>query len=259
MDINAFQELGFTINEAKIYIHIIEHGYGKPYLLATKFNLPRSTVYSALESLEKKNLIRSEKNKSTTTFYPNRPEMLQELFAIEEQRLKRKKTLSAEITKELKSILKLDNFSAPKIEFHQGQLDVEKFLFNNLEIWRDSILTNDSSTWGYQDHSFVELYKRWIKECWKVLHVEAKIPGRILSNSADIERQLKGKVPRREVRVLNPKVSFESSFWVMGEFVILIMTRKNPIYAIQIHDSLLAKNLREVFKFLYNSGKQLEG
>lgn len=253
MDLNAFQELGFTLNEAKIYLQIVEQGHGKPYLLASRFRLPRSTVYSALESLEKKLLIHSSKLKSATVYYPNRLEMLRELFADEEMKLQHKKSLSAEITRELRSILKLKNFSGPKIEFYQGQSEVEKFLFNNLLIWKESILATELSTWGYQDHSFVELFKRWIKECWKVIHVEAGIPGRILSNSSDVERMLKGKVPKREVRVLTANMSFESSFWVMGEFVILIMTRKNPVYAVQIHDSLLAKNLRQVFKFMYDA------
>lgn len=57
------------------------------------------------------------------------------------------------------------------------------------------------------------------------------------------------------MRVLGDEISFESSFWVMGDFVVLIMTRERPIYAIQIYDALLAANLRLIFQLLYKNAQ----
>jgi hypothetical protein len=88
---------------------------------------------------------------------------------------------------------------------------------------------------------------------WRVLHVEAHIAGRILSHSSSTERQLKSRIPLREVRYLPGHYQFESSTWVMGDYVVVIMTRTEPFYALQIREPALANNLRTVFRILYES------
>ncbi len=114
-----------------------------------------------------------------------------------------------------------------------------------------------TSTWGFQDHAFVSHFRSWLKEAWKLIHEKAGIPGKILSNQSDIERSLRGKIPRREVRVLGDEFNFQSSFWVMGDYVVLIMTRESPMYAFQIHDALLAGSLRLIFRHLYDQAQEI--
>ncbi|MCB0332359.1 MAG: hypothetical protein KDD55_02600, partial [Bdellovibrionales bacterium] len=91
-----------------------------------------------------------------------------------------------------------------------------------------------------------------------VLHQEAKIQGQILSNISETESKLSGQIPRREVRVLDPSIEFSSSIWIMGDFIIMIMTRNEPYYAFQLHDSVFAGNLREVFQHLYSRGQIID-
>jgi hypothetical protein len=45
----------------------------------------------------------------------------------------------------------------------------------------------------------------------------------------------------------------------MGDYVVLIQMRKEPIYASQFHDPLLAANLRMVFNQLYEQAEAIEG
>lgn len=235
---------------------MIDIGKGAAQLIAKRTGLPRSTVYSGLDSLADKGLVRKEERKGTTLFSVDDPKALVELIAKEREKVERRSQVANELAEQLQPLFKSTNYSVPRLEFIEGRGKVEEFLYRMLPAWRESIKKYQPiSTWGYQDHSFVKIYNRWIEECWRVLHVEGKIPGRILSNISETERSLAGKIPHREVRVLDPEMQFTSSIWVMGDYITMIMTQNEPYYAFQIHDPVFAANLRELFRHLYSQSR----
>lgn len=258
MELARFQKLGFSKNEVMVYLHLAEHGNCSAQALARALHLPRSTIYSVLESLERQRLVRLKKTARATSFVAADPRVLVDLMTQQESELKEKKALAESIAAELLPLLGRRSYELPKLEFVEGHAKLETFLYDNLGRWRDSILRHDKSTWGYQDHTFVEQFGVWLKHAVRVLHVEAGIRGSILSNRSSVELKLRGKIPRREVRLLAKGVHFESSTWVMGDYVVIIMTRRSPVYAFQIHEPLLAANLRLLFQELYASGKSVE-
>ena len=252
MDLDRFQKLGFSKNEVLVYLQLAEHGRCGAQRLAKQLRLARSTVYSVLDALERQKLVVKVPIARKTLYYIGNPKGLSDLIADEESRLIERKNLAAELVAEIAPLVRHGGYEMPKVEFFEGHKKVEKFLNDQLLKWRDSILRYDKSTWGYQDHSSVEQFKAWFKRAWQVLHVDAGIDGRILSNHSSVEKILKGKIQRREVRTLASAVNFESTIWVMGDYVIVIMTRRTPVYAFQIHEPLLASSLRVLFKILYN-------
>lgn len=259
MDINSFYLLGFNRTEVKLYLSLMEQGKCAAQFLAQKTKLPRSTVYSSLDSLAAKGLVKKEEKKGSTFFAVQDPSSIQSLVGLEKEKINKKEEIANSLVDQLRPLFKNKNYSVPKLEFIEGKRKVEKFLYDMLPVWRDSILKYEPvSTWGYQDHSFVGVYQNWIKDCWRVLHQEAKIQGQILSNISETESKLSGQIPRREVRVLDPSIEFSSSIWIMGDFIIMIMTRNEPYYAFQLHDSVFAGNLREVFQHLYSRGQIID-
>lgn len=257
MDLNAFYNLGFTRNEASVYLSLVEQGRSPAHLLAKRLKLPRSTIYSVLAVLQQRKLVRAEKVRGATHFRVDSPDDLLHNLQEEEKKIRERQYAATSLVQELKQIFQSSAVQSPRVEFFEGKTKVERFLFDNLDRWTDSMLRTDKSTWGYQDHTFVQMFPAWIKRAWQVIHERAGIPGRILSNRSAIEQSLRGKIPRRQVRVLGSDINFESSFWVMGEYVILIMTREDPIYAFQIHDRLLAANLKAVFHHLYDQAAEV--
>lgn len=248
----SLEELGLSAFESKVYLDLIRSGLRSAHDLSRRLSAPRSSVYTALESLIRRRLVTTDSARRALRYRAESPAAL--AATIEEQRalLDQHERIVARLTRELQPILTERVHTESRIEFAEGRLKVGRFLFDNLERWRDSILRMDRSTWGFQDHSFVDEYSKWLKIAWRVLHVEAQIHGRILSNSSSSERQLKGRIPRREVRLLPGNYRFSSSIWVMGEYVIVIMTRTEPFYALQIREPELASNLRTVFNILYD-------
>lgn len=254
MSINSLISLGLSLNESRIYLILVECGKLSAYAIAKRTKLPRSTVYSVLGTLEEKSLIRQEQVRGVFAYRVDNPEDLFSLLEREERMLTERRKTAKVVVQELCQRFKSKSYQPPRLEFYEGKERVEKFLDANLPIWIESILECDRSTWGYQDHTFVSEFNPWIKRCWKVMHEDNQISGRILSNRSDIERSLRGRIARREVRVLGEEFSFKSSIWIMGEFVISILTREPPIIAYQIHNRTLADNLRLVFRFLYEQG-----
>lgn len=52
------------------------------------------------------------------------------------------------------------------------------------------------------------------------------------------------------------KANFSSSFWIAGDFIIMIYTQNRPFYLIEIYNPVMAHNLREVFKNLWKEIKR---
>lgn len=247
----SLEELGLSAFESRVYLDLIHAGLVSAHELSRRLSAPRSSVYTALESLIRRKLVATDSARRALRYRAESPNAL--ATAVEEQRalLVEKERAIIKLTQELHPLLADRVHSESRIEFAEGRSKVERFLFDNLKRWRDSIIRTDRSTWGFQDHSFVEEYSKWIKSAWKVLHVEARIAGRILSNSSSTERKLKGRIPGRDVRILPDHYQFSSTTWVMGDYVVIIMTRTEPFYVLQIREPVLAANLRAVFKILY--------
>jgi len=52
-----------------------------------------------------------------------------------------------------------------------------------------------------------------------------------------------------------PDVNFTATVWVCGEYIVVIATQQHPFYLYEIHDQLLADNMREMFKKLWKQAK----
>ncbi len=50
------------------------------------------------------------------------------------------------------------------------------------------------------------------------------------------------------------ETNFTANTWVCGDYLILISTHQRPFYLIEIHDAMLAYNIRELFKKLWDIG-----
>ena len=45
---------------------------------------------------------------------------------------------------------------------------------------------------------------------------------------------------------------FTGTLWITGDYTTMIQTAERPFYVVEIHDAVLAHNMREVFKHLWN-------
>jgi sugar-specific transcriptional regulator TrmB len=209
-------------------------------------------VYVILEKLKEKGLIIEDISAKTLYVAPSSSEDVEGMFYHQQEELKEKKKVAVRLAEELERLPQSKAYSVPKIRFVQ-QDDVEDFLFKNIGKWDENAKAIDRICWGFQDRSFAEAYQKWI--LWSSERYSIKL--NLLSNESSLENKLKEKFfQQRDFRLLKNDIDFSASTWIFGDYLIMIMTRQKPHYLVEIHDAVLAHNMREVFKKIWNDIKK---
>ena len=246
-----FDLLNLNKTELSVYLDLAETGRGTAQQVSSRSGVKRTTVYSSLTSLAQKGLVTSEKKKSTTFYFANKPDNIFNEIEKEKHQLNQKMKVATEFVKHLSPIFDSRSLNVPKIQFVEGKEEVNEFLFDHNQIWTESVAKYDNSWWGYQDNSFVENYQNWLNTSWQQKPKSQKI--QLLSNTSPTEEKLRGKVIGREIRTITNRFNFTSTIWICGDYLVMIACRDKPHYAFQIKDRTFCNNLRMLFQLLWES------
>lgn len=249
----SLKKFGLTDKEILVYLTVLENGKITPANIASITGIKRPTVYSVGKELIKKGVITEDLQGASGYFVALPPESLTAAIKQEEEALAEKKKLAKELMESLSNLPKSKSYSVPKMRFIDEQ-GIESFLYKQSPVWDVSTLQTDKPTWwGFQDHTFVENggLQEWIKWYWK--QSPEKITLKMLTNDSAIENQMREQhITRRIVKFWKKDLAFTATTWIVGDFVVLCMTRQHPHYLVEIHDAVYAENLRQVFKNLWD-------
>ncbi len=249
----VLSQLGLGNKEQTIYKLILEHGKIAPTLLARLAKINRTTVYSVAKELKDKGLIIEDLGGKTLYYLPSKENELEKLVKVEHEKTEQREKSIRELQSFLKQIPESKTFSVPKIRFID-EADLENYLEEATPRWYESMLTSDKTWWGFQDHSFVEKFEKWIDWSWNKAPKDVDL--KLLTNESDVEEKMKSKKysDRRKVKWFDSN-EFSATQWVVGNYVIYIMTKQRPFYLVEIHDSVIAHNSRELFKSIWNNSR----
>ncbi len=247
---SLFRQIGFSERETEIYLGLAALGKTTAQTLSRKLKLPRATVYGLLSQLVDKGVILREQSRTTTYFSPAKPESFIDHIEEKKSRLQEEERAAKELTEEIRPHLTSNVFSVPKLQFFEGRQKIERMLYQYQPEWRKSYArTNYWTMWGYQDHTFVDHYRKWHEHAWETRDPNEKIC--LFSNAEGAKQQRTENIPNREIRPLPAGIHFSSSIWIHGDFIILGVTRSTPHYAVVLIDPVFAANLRTVFEMLW--------
>ncbi len=245
------QQLGLGNKEQVIYKLILKHGRIAPALLARLAQINRTTVYSVAQELKSKGLIIEDLGGKTMYYIPARENELEKVIEKEHENTKAKEAAIRELQEVIKTTAESTNYSVPKMRFID-EADLEKYLFEATPRWIESGLINDPTWWGFQDHTFVEQHEKWILWFWK--NAPEQINLKLFSNQSESEERIgEHGIDRRQIRFWEQNNHFTGTQWIVGAYIILIVTSSHPHYLVEIHDAVLAHNMREVFKHLWKN------
>jgi len=250
---NTLKEIGLNDKEIKVYLTLLRNGRSTPSLLSKMTKINRATIYNIAKGLLTKGIIAEDLGGKTLYFTPLPPTSLNQIIEKPKRELAEKEDLVKKAIAELGLITAEKEYPVPKIQFVEED-KLEDFLYENTQKWNKELLRVDGIWWGFQDHSLVEHYEKWILWFWKQKEYQSdRVKTRLLSNVSSIEERMGKKLPRskRDIRFLGG-MNFTSSVWVTGDYLIMIVTQKHPFYLVEIHDAVLAHNMREVFKKLWS-------
>lgn len=241
--------LGFTDKEIKIYLLILKHKKITPANLARGSGINRATVYAIAKSLVAKGVVIEDLGGKSLYLLPASLEELKKLNRKSEREVEIRKKTTNSLIEELTLAQIGTEYTVPKIRFIEEK-NIEDYLHNNFKNWIESIQKHDKTWWGFQDHSFVENYAYWIDWSWK--NAPQDIELKLLSNKSTVEDRLRGKYPRRQIKFWDKSSNFTATTWIVGDYIVMVMTNVKPFYLVQIHDAVIAHNQREIFKNLWN-------
>src|SRR5829696_7746657 len=106
MNETLLERLGFTRNEIKVYLFLAERGRSPVQLVSKHSHMPRSTVYSVLDVLENRGLIRAEKLRGATVYRAREPEAIFDWLKEDERRLQERQTNARAAVEQLKQVFR---------------------------------------------------------------------------------------------------------------------------------------------------------
>jgi hypothetical protein len=177
-------------------------------------------------------------------------ESLYGLTEKEQKEIERQTGLIKGAIEELQALPQGKQFDIPRIRFVE-EADLEKYLYQRVDEWNKSIAATDKIWWGFQDHTFVDNYKQWIVD-WYKTSGSKDLQANLLTNRSETEKAMaKLDKKQRHARFWKKDLNFTSTLWANGDYLVMIYTNEHPFYLIEIHNAVLAHNLREVFKNLW--------
>ncbi len=246
----ALGKLGFSEKESEVYLALLQHGKMTPAEIAKMTRISRPTVYSVSKELVKKGVVIEDLGGSSRSLIAKQPEDLAILVNREQKALDLKKATVQSAIGELKKIAQSSKYSIPKIVFIPEE-EIEGYLYKQTSTWNASIKETKTMYWGFQDPSLVEHYQEWIDWYWQ----QANPPVlQLLSNESNIEETMKTKgYTNRRIRFWGGAASFTATTWIMGGYVVMINTTAHPFHLIELHDAMMAENLRQLFVGIWKS------
>lgn len=244
------KKLDLNDKEQLVYKTIVETGKISTARVARLSGINRTTVYSVCGELKKKSLIRESVGEKVAYWTPREGAELDRLVAREREALARKEENIGSLKEILKSMPGSKTFSIPKVRFIEED-ELETYLYEASPRWDGSMRkTGEATWWGFQDHTFVEHYGKWV--VWYFKHAPRSVDLKLFSNDSTIEHHMvEEKIARRQIRFWKGTNAFTGTLWITGDYITMIQTAERPHYLVEIHDAVLAHNMREVFKKLW--------
>lgn len=244
-------KLGFTQKETEVYLALLTHGKMTPAEVAKLTRISRPTVYSVAKELVRKGVVIEDLGGLSRSLLAKSPEDLAVLVNREQKALDLKKLTVQTAIEELSRVAQSTKYAIPKIVFIPEE-EIDNHLHKQTALWNDSIHTTDGIYWGFQDPTLVDSYQEWIDWYWQQ---PIKLPAlNILSNTSKTEQRMQTKgYKNRNIRFWSGAEAFTATTWVMGNYVVMVVTSHHPHYLIEIHDVMMAQNLRQLFKGIWKS------
>jgi sugar-specific transcriptional regulator TrmB len=250
------QKLGLNKTEIDVYLTVLKRGQVSPNRISIDTNIKRPTVYAAAEELIRKRLIEEDITAKTKRYVPRSLNYLKNYTREERNDLDEKDSIIEELIPDLEELSSSGKYSVPKVRMVAPN-DVEAFLYDQSPKWMQSMVdTKETTWWGYQSDDYFKLkintdFIDWYwKKCPPLLDLK------IFTDTEEEERRMldKNTYPRRHTKQWQGQ-EFTAGVWIMGDYIVNVITQDEQQYLIQIQDKVLAESQRVLYKKLWEEAE----
>lgn len=236
-------EYGLNDREASIYLYLLSNKDQTVFQVAKRLSLPRTTVYSDLEKLKKRDLVNIFKKNQVAYWYAENPRRLV-------KEAESKTAIIKDIFPELESLIQKNSFQ-PEVRFYEGK-DAIKDIINS---FYDILETKTERNLYTVSHP--ELLDNFPKYLPNVLDRKNKL--KIFTHliapefSRDLNLPAYSNDAFREVRFLPDQFPFNSTMITMEGHVALFSLKDGNVYAVTISSPTISNMFKQIFLFVWGS------
>lgn len=237
------QNFGFSENESKAYLALLELGNANVADIANKSGIKRTSCYVILENLIRKGLVSKTALKNKTQYLAESPDQLLKLAQEQEGILR--KTLP-----EFRSLYNLSE-TKPKIKFYEGKAGYMSICSDSLERSSNEILFI-----GNLDNLHEVVTTEWDNRVYIPTRVKNNKHIRIATLKSESMQNLQKKDAKqlREIRFLPEGTKFDASMFIYGDTISIISSEKE-LMGLIIDSKPIAQMARSMFEFIWLTAK----
>lgn len=251
-----FASLGLEAEEAKVYTFLLGIGPITAGAVARKMGIPRSSVYGFLKELKDNNLVVESLRSGVKMFSAEQPEKVNLLFRQKQEALAKNQELFKSLLPELKP-KRAGKLIIPKIQLFEGTQGLQSAL-------KDMLLYYDMETlamWPIQtmvDILSPDFFRYLNKERIKNnLYTRAIWPQTKTVNVADHPYLGSGEEFKREIRTAPSSMDFSMGYWIYGNRVVFISSRKES-FGFIIESEELVEMMKSQFEIVWQVSEPIQ-
>ncbi|MDP2642643.1 MAG: helix-turn-helix domain-containing protein [Candidatus Peregrinibacteria bacterium] len=242
-------QIGFTSNESKVYLELLQVGAQPVSLLAKRLSMNRTSVWSLLKSLEQKGIVSSYSSKKILYFVANDPNFL---IGYIDRKCRafdyyREKLIS--VIPRFRGVTDDFVFQKPVVSFFDGLEGVKHIIhdFLNAGCEKRGYISLNKGFWSDRDFSdsFRDALKRKTSKSFKI----------ILPNFDEIKKIFNFNNKNVEVLCLDKTdfgKLFENEMVIYGDKVCILNFDKGAEYGIVIESPKTADMHKMIFDMVWN-------
>lgn len=240
--VDSLEQYGFTANEAVVYVFLLKKLEASAFEIAKETEIPRTTVYTILESLKKQGFISQIRKNNVAYFTPESTNQLLHL-------LKKKEDIVNEIMPQIRAISSR-SIDAPTAKLFIGLDGIRTGLEDILETLKAKKIKQIYSTSQPDLFKYLPKYfPNWLK-AREDMGVFTKL---ILPYNA--QKYLESNT-LREVRYLPDKFPFSCSVTIYGNKVAFFSLREEDPYCVIIESEAIIEMFKQFFLFSWEMLKR---
>ncbi len=247
-------KLGLSDEEIKTYLFVLESGEQTAGLMAQRLGFPRPSLYGFLKKLMERGLILESVKNGVKTFTATPAEKINLIFDQQIEELKNNKKQFEEMLPEI--VKGSGKMLSPKFQLFEGRENVQHVI-------KDALLYRDLETESYWpiktmvDILGPDFFRYFNKErIKKNIYIRAIWPEK---QTVDIKNHPYlgvGEDFLREIRIAPKEINFEMGYWIYGNKVSFVSSRKES-FGFIIESAEFAEMMKSQFDNIWKLSKTI--
>lgn len=251
----SLKELGLDQEDTETYLYLLETGNVTAGKLAKKLGVPRSSLYGYLKKLVDKGLVVESQREGVKVFTAENPDKINQLFRERIERLQTEQQTYKTLLPDLRS-KQPQKLLSPKLQMFEGSNGLQQVL-------KDMLLYSSMETQAFWPIAHMldilspDFFRYFNKERIKNnLYTRAVWPETQIIDIKDHPYLGSGNNFKREIRIAPKHIDISMGYWIYGNKVAFISSRKES-FGFIIESQELVQTLQSQFELLWQVSQAL--